>query len=327
MENKYAISVIVPIYNMEKLMRKCLDSILAQTFQDYECLLIDDGSTDGSPVICDEYAARNPRFIAYHKPNGGLSDARNYGIEHAQGEYTIFFDPDDWVDAGCLTDMYAKVVETDADMVMCDLYYSDSYRQRYSKQEPKALNHYSVLRDIINDNVQGFTVIKLIRRSLYHQYNLQYPFGMYGCEDQYTMCKLLKNDIKIAYLPQAYYHYMHYDQDSLSRHYDETTYQHDLRIRDLFVEIVIEDENLRRIAWEKKSLYIITRAFKYGQEYFNNQHFKRTFNSYKCLIWASEMPIIVKIPTYLSCYGGYRLWNKLFWTGFRVKQFIKKQTY
>ena len=75
-------------------MRKCLDSILAQTFEDYECLLIDDGSKDGSPAICDEYTAKDPRFLAFHKPNGGLSDARNYGIERAQGEYTIFFDPD-----------------------------------------------------------------------------------------------------------------------------------------------------------------------------------------------------------------------------------------
>ena len=93
-----SISVIVPIYNMEKLMRKCLDSILAQTFQNYECLLIDDGSKDGSSAICDDYDAKDSRFKAYHKPNGGLSDARNFGLERAQGEYTIFFDPDDWVD-------------------------------------------------------------------------------------------------------------------------------------------------------------------------------------------------------------------------------------
>ena len=322
--NEIAISVIVPIYNMEKLMRKCLNSILAQTFLDYECLLIDDGSKDGSPAICDEYVQKDERIKVFHKPNGGLSDARNYGIERAQGEYTIFFDPDDWVDKDCLKDLYAKAQETDADMVMCDIYYNDQYCEKYSKQEPKALDHYAVLEDIVTDKVQGFTVTKLIRRSLYHQYDLQYPIGMYGCEDQYTICKLLKNDIKIAYLPKAYYHYMHYDQDSLSRHYDETTYQHDLHIRDLFVEIVKEDEYLKRIVWEKKSLNIVTRAFKYGRNCFSNRHFKRTFNIYKNLICASKMPKFVKIPTYISCYGGYRLWNKLFWIGFRVKQFIKK---
>ena len=105
-ENRFSpeISVIVPIFDMEKLMRKCLDSILAQTFQDYECLLIDDGSKDGSPAICDEYAAKDARFKAFHKSHGGLSDARNYGLACAKGEYTILFDPDDLVDAEWLKD-------------------------------------------------------------------------------------------------------------------------------------------------------------------------------------------------------------------------------
>ena len=191
-------------------MRKCLDSILAQTFLDYECLLIDDGSKDGSPAICDEYAAKDPRFIAYHKPNGGLSDARNYGLERAKGEYTIFFDPDDWVDADCLKDMYAKAVETDADMVMCDFYSEDPYQSKYSKQMTTSLDHFDVLRDMIVGKVYGFTWNKLLKRELYSRFNLQYAVGMYGCEDQYTMSKLLKNKIIIAYLPMAYYHYMHY---------------------------------------------------------------------------------------------------------------------
>ena len=112
-----AISVIVPIYNMERLMRKCLDSILAQTFRYYECLLVDDGSTDGSAAICDEFADKDSRFRSFHKPNGGLSDARNYGLAHAKGEYTIFFDPDDWVEKDCLMGMYVKAQETAAESV------------------------------------------------------------------------------------------------------------------------------------------------------------------------------------------------------------------
>lgn len=131
-------------------------------------------------------------------------------MAHAQGEYTIFFDPDDWVDEDCLKDMYAKAKETDADMVMCDLYYNDPYQQSYCKQEPSGLNHNDVLQDLITGKVFGFTVTKLIRQSLYQQYELQYPKGMYGSEDTYTMCALLKNDIIIAYLPNAYYHYMHF---------------------------------------------------------------------------------------------------------------------
>ena len=305
-------------------MRKCIDSILAQTFTDFECLLIDDGSTDDSPNICDEYAQKDARIKVYHKPNGGLSDARNYGLERAQGEYSIFADPDDWVDAEGLDQLYQKAIETNADLVMCGLYYNDPHHQNYSPQKPTGHHHKTVLEDILRGKVHGFTVTKLIRRELYTKYDLQYPTGMYGCEDQYTICKLLKNDIKVEYIPIAYYHYMHYGQDSLSRHYDETTYQHDLSIRDLFVELVQEYPVLKQIAWEKKSLYLVARAFKYGQNSFSNKQFKKTFYSYKELVKASEMPNKERILTYLSCYGGFHFWNRLFWKGYQAKQTLKK---
>lgn len=315
-----AISVIVPIYNMEKLMRKCLDSILAQTFQDYECLLVDDGSKDGSSAICEEYAAKDPRFKAFHKPNGGLSDARNYGIERAQGDYTIFFDPDDWVDADCLTDMYAKALETDADMVMCDLYYNDPYSEKYSMQEPQALDHYSVLEDVVADRVQGFTVIKLIRRSLYKQYDLEYPVGMYGCEDQYTICKLLKNDIKIAYLPKAYYHYMHYGNATQSRRYDESTYQHDVKIRDMFVEL-LDDTPYKQLAFQIKSRAIVSRAFYFGSGFYSSRQFKEKFTLYsKNICYSGLEGLFIRS----SIKGYYQQAKHLFDLLYKSKQLFKK---
>ena len=307
---------------MEKLMRKCLDSIMAQTFEDYECLLIDDGSKDGSPAICDEYAAKDSRFKAFHKPNGGLSDARNYGLERAQGDYTIFFDPDDWVDADCLKDMYEKAVETDADMVMCDLYYNDPYRQTYSKQKPTSLDHNDVLKDLIVGKVYGFTVTKLLRRSLYQQYDLQYPVGMYGCEDQYTMCKLLKNDINIAYLPNAYYHYMHFGNDTLSRHYDETTYQHDLLIRQKFCEL-LSDTTYKQLAYDCKSRWILYRAFMYGRNEFSSKQFKNLFRAFQQYA-VSTSPTYMKYFYNLAFAGNYHLSRSAFGVLYEAKQFLKR---
>ena len=322
-ENRFspAISVIVPIYNMEKLMRKCLDSISAQAFQNYECLLIDDGSKDGSPAICDEYAAKDARFKAFHKPNGGLSDARNYGLAHANGEYIIFFDPDDWVGEDCLKDMYEKVQETNADMVMCDLYYNDPYRQRYSKQEPTSLNHLDVLKDLITGKVYGFTVTKLIRKELYEKYGIHYPVGMYGCEDQYTMCKLLKNDIKIAYLPKAYYHYMHYGNATQSRRYDEKTYQQDVRIRDMFVEL-LSDTPYMQLAYEEKTSAVFTRAFYFGHELYTSQSFKERFKNYQ-LDLKPESLLMCSLYK-MSLKGYYKpAWN-VFNLLFKLKQVYKK---
>ena len=317
-----AISVIVPIYNMEKLMRKCLDSILAQTFQDYECLLIDDGSKDGSPAICDEYAAKDPRFKAYHKPNGGLSDARNYGIERAQGVYTIFFDPDDWVDADCLKDMYAKAVETDADMVICDYFNEDPFQSVYCKQQPTSLNHEDSLKDMIVGKLFGFTWNKLLKRDLYSRFDLQYIVGMYGCEDQYTMCNLLKKNIKIAYLPKAYYHYMHFGNDTLSRHYDETTYQHDLSIRQKFCELLL-DTSYENLAYDSKSRWILYRAFMYGRNEFSSKQFKDLFSMYQQYA-VSTNPTYMKLFYNLAFAGYYQLSRRTFEVLYQSKQIIKR---
>lgn len=320
--NSPAISVIVPIYNMEKLMRKCLDSILAQTFEDYECLLIDDGSMDGSPAICDEYAAKDSRFKAFHKPNGGLSDARNYGIERAHGEYTIFYDPDDWVDANCLKDMYSKAFDTDADMVICDYFNEDPYQSKYCKQQPTSLNYSDVLKDMIVGKLYGFTWNKLLKRNLYSHYSIIFTVGMYGCEDQYTMCKLLKNDIIIEYLPYAYYHYMHFGNDTLSRHYDETTYQHDLLIRQKFCEL-LSDTTYKQLAYDCKSRWILYRAFMYGRNEFSSKQFKNLFSAFQQYA-VSTSPAYMKYFYNLSFAGFYQLSRNAFEVLYQTKQFIKR---
>ena len=302
-------------------MRKCVDSILAQSFTDFECLLIDDGSTDGSPDICDEYALKDLRIKAFHKPNGGLSDARNYGLERANGEYTIFADPDDWVDATGLELLYKKAKENDADIVMCDLYYNDIYRQTYCKQEPTSIQHLDVLKDLITGKVYGFTVTKLNKRELYQKYNLKYPQGMYGCEDQYTMCVLLKNDIHIEYVPIAFYHYMHYGNETLSRRYDKTTFQHDLKIRDMFTEL-LTDTPFRELAYEQKSLYMIHRAFHFGNKVFTAQSYKSEFEKYESLIKRENS--FIKYLLLLSIKGYYPMAKKTFNIIYQIKQYLKK---
>ena len=130
------ISVIVPVYNAASTLRKCVDSLLAQTLKDFEVLLVDDGSTDNSGALCDEYAQQNSRVKAFHKSNGGVSSARQFGIDHAQGEYTIHADPDDWVEPGMLEELYKKAKEADADMVICDFYENTYKGQRVVRQKP-----------------------------------------------------------------------------------------------------------------------------------------------------------------------------------------------
>ncbi|MGI6094991.1 MAG: glycosyltransferase family 2 protein [Lachnospiraceae bacterium] len=110
------ISVIVPVYNVEKYLRRCVDSILNQTYSNLEILLIDDGSTDASGVICDEYSKSDPRIKVFHKENGGVSSARNYGIERATGTYLGFIDSDDWIDCHMYETLLNNMLQYNADV-------------------------------------------------------------------------------------------------------------------------------------------------------------------------------------------------------------------
>ena len=127
------VSVIVPIYNVEKYLRKCLDSLVNQTLKDYEVILVNDGSPDSSQDIIDEYVVKYPCIKAYKKENGGMSSARNLGLNYATGEYIAFVDSDDYVEETFLEKMYSKAKSTDSDVVICDYYALNEDEKRYMK--------------------------------------------------------------------------------------------------------------------------------------------------------------------------------------------------
>lgn len=121
------LSVIVPIYNVEQYLERCIESILNQTFQDFELILVDDGSPDGSPRIIDEYVNKDNRIIAFHQVNGGVSNARNNGLKHASGKYVSFIDPDDWIDNHMFQKCVSYAERNNLDIVACniDSFYPD----------------------------------------------------------------------------------------------------------------------------------------------------------------------------------------------------------
>ena len=316
-----AISIIVPIYKVEKTLRKALDSILSQTFTNYELILVNDGSPDTCPAICDEYVAKNMRIKLINKENGGLSSARNAGLAVAQGEYTIFVDPDDYVDAEGLDELYATAIKENADITICDLYQEDEYSRKYLHQKPTSLESSQVLKDLFY-HIEGFTVNKLIRRSLYTELGISYPNNIYGCEDQYVMAQFLKHDLKIAYCPVAFYHYM-YNENSLSRYYDNKTYEMDKEILRMFTTL-LKDTSVLQDAYAYMYNAIFTRAFWFGGKYFTSKEFKQEFSSYKAIVPQFHEPSIVKRLMLLACNGHYRMAHKILVTLFHIKRTFKK---
>ena len=318
-----AISVIVPIFNMEKLMRRCLDSIMAQTFQDYECLMIDDGSTDGSPAICDEYAAKDTRFKAFHKPNGGVSSARQYGIDHAQGEYTIHADPDDWVEPNMFEELYQKAKEENADMVICDFFENTYKGQKYVRQQPSALAPNTVLHDLFH-HLHGSCWSKLIKRDCFSKYNVSFPEGLSFCEDQYVIAAILKNEVRIAYLPSAYYHYVRNDAGSISMRYNEQMHEENIYIRKLF-DTLLKDTSVREEVYNQKSYMILSKAFYGGKPYYSSSDFKKVFGEYKPYIEQKrDGSSLERVLLRLSIAGFYQPAIRLFSWLLKCKRILFK---
>ena len=282
-------------------MRKCLDSILAQTFEDYECLLIDDGSTDGSPAICDEYAQKDTRFKAFHKPNGGVSAARQFGLDHAQGEYVIHADPDDWVDSTMLEELYKKAVEENVDMVICD-FYENSYKgQKYVQQRPSSCDSSKVLKEIF-ENLHGSCWNKLVRRECFEKYHVHFPLSINVREDLYVNASLLINSIQVSYLNKAFYHYVRDNFDSLSRRYDDNSEKQNIAMRKAFADL-FKDNALYSFIDNIFSYLIVASAFWGGKNMYSSKQFLQKFSKYKDCIYTR--PITLKKTLIILSINGF----------------------
>ena len=201
------VSVIIPAYNAEKFIERCLDSVAAQTMPDFECIIVDDGSTDRTGEIADKYARNNSRFKVIHQPNGGVSVARQTGIDAATGVYTIQFDADDWVEATMLEEMLREAEKVDTDMVICDYFYKMSPDEELYVSQKIINPDTNIVFGLIMRQLHGSLCNKLIKRDCYQKYNVHFIPGMNLCEDQYVCLLLLSHKIKVKYLPTALYHY------------------------------------------------------------------------------------------------------------------------
>jgi glycosyltransferase involved in cell wall biosynthesis len=172
------VSVIVPVYNVEKCLPKCIETIIGQTFLDIEIILIDDGSTDSSGEICESYKKRDSRITAIHKPNGGLSSARNAGLEIACGEYVSFIDSDDYIEPDMYEIMYEKAIEAKADIVTCNVraFKPEGIKERvmYMRDELRDFSdpNYFVFYDIFGKQASIFACNSLYKMEIIKKYNL-----------------------------------------------------------------------------------------------------------------------------------------------------------
>lgn len=213
--NQGLVSIIVPVYKAEKYIHQCIDSLLAQTYRNIEVILVDDGSPDHCGKICDEYAAKDCRVKVIHQQNGGVSVARQTGIDHATGEYSIHADPDDWVEPNMIEELVTKAVADNADMVICDFYRESKSDRIHVCQNPgDDLSASAVLRKILSQQLHGSCWNKLVNRSRIEGIGFT-PEDLCILEDELYNIRILTRSIKVTYLPKALYHYRIDNEDSL----------------------------------------------------------------------------------------------------------------
>ncbi|HEU3278919.1 TPA: glycosyltransferase family 2 protein [Streptococcus pneumoniae] len=208
------ISIVVPIYNVENYLRMCLDSIQNQTYQNFECLLINDGSPDHSSKICEEFVEKDSRFKYFEKANGGLSSARNLGIECSGGAYITFVDSDDWLEHDALDRLYGALKKENADISIGRYNYYDESRCQYLFYDSNPDNSFEVIegkeiidREGVEEMKNGnWTVayLKLFKRGLLQ--DLSFPIGKMA-EDTYWTWKVLLRASRIVYLNSYIYWY------------------------------------------------------------------------------------------------------------------------
>ena len=208
------VSVIVPVYNAEKYLSRCIDSILAQTYTNFELLLINDGSKDNSGKICDEYAEKDNRIRVYHKENGGVSSARNYGLDKAVGKYICFVDADDWVNK----DYLEKLLPTDdEEMVVCSFMYETMESFFLSNIIRDKNNIETVLHLLLDHMAVCAPWCKIMRRDIIEQNNIRFDVNVSAGEDMLFVCDYFSAGLnKIRTISQPLYHYYIADSGSLS---------------------------------------------------------------------------------------------------------------
>ena len=219
------IRIIVPIYNVGKYLPKCIVSILNQTFKNFELILVNDGSTDNSGVVCDDYARKDTRIKVIHKSNGGVSSARNAGLYVAKGEYIGFVDPDDYIDKNMYEKLYRLCIDNNSDIAICrfNREINGKIQNKESTEEIIELNNMEAMNELFKGNLYRFSLCnKLFSKKCFN--DVLFPEERIH-EDLSTTYKLFANSKKAVYINYCGYIYVRRENSILTSTYNEKRLQ------------------------------------------------------------------------------------------------------
>lgn len=316
------ISIVVAVYKAEAYIRRCLDSILAQTFTDYEVIMVDDGSPDSSGEICEEYARRDSRFKVVHKENGGVGSARKVGMEHSRGRYSSHIDPDDWVEPTFLELLHKSAEENNADIAICNVVkeYVDRQEIWHSAQSRKnALafvkdGKYARFKTPYGTNLAN----KLVRRDVYISNDIVFDPKLKIGEDTEVYFKLLVYSERVCYISDILYHYdKRSNNNSLTSGDGWNNWL--FTERWIFIELISQTLSRRERA---NAFGLIAHDFFYYErkQPFSTREFRKTFGPHIMDILKSDIEPWKKFNIIMTFIGLRRLSRPIY---FALKKLIK----
>lgn len=290
---KELISVIVPVYNVQKYLEKCIESILSQTYKNIEIILIDDGSTDNSGKICDECVERDSRIRVIHQKNKGLSAARNRGIECSKGKYIVFIDSDDYIHNRMIEILYQAIIENHAELAICDFKYVYEYnkdeKEIVSPIQNEVLNNNEVIEKLFEKNAWYYIVAwnKLYKKELWD--NIRFPVG-YIHEDEAVIHHILIKCKKVVTVKQKLYYYRQIiNSITHTKNAKRTDWYFALADRLVFLERKVSEKNIKILAYQFWNPYLED-FFKYFNDKKNALYTKRMKKSL-----GRVLPVMVRI--------------------------------
>ena len=316
------LSIIVPIYNVEKYLSRCIDSILNQTFKDFELILVNDSSTDNCKEICEKYKRMDSRIIVANKKNGGVSSARNLGIDISKGDYIGFVDSDDFIDVHMYEILLNTINAYDSDIVICDYYKVNEYDiKKYEKMKSnnkdikvENINNIDAIERIITRDIKIVVAWnKIYKRSLFD--NLRYKEGVI-CEDEFLAHRIFYKCNKVSIINQKLYYYIQRKGSIINSPFSSKDFDKIYAIKDR-VDFLKEKKIINLIDKAEKSFvdYFVWNYFTGYQKLENIEYelkrLKKEFNSVFYRILDNKFISLNEKITLFILYLSPYLYNKL----------------
>lgn len=290
------VTVVIPVYNVKSYLKRCLDSVLNQTYQKLEIIIIDDGSDDGSEIICDDYKKLDNRIRVYHQKNQGLSAARNQGLKMSTGDFIAFVDSDDWIEPDMMEYLQSALMRYQADIAVCGWYtVEEKRRRRYGFSETKIMKRDEALRELCEDTqIKNYVCNKMFRQHIFEK--IKFPIGK-KFEDIYVMYQCFENAEYIVALKEAKYFYFIREDSITQQRSDKNNLErcigHEYRYRDLekrYPELL--PELSRQFFYVYRKYRMEAGALGWGKT--NADIMKFYFEIYDCILKNNKMTQIEK---------------------------------